>query len=79
MSMDNSPRDDEPVVRVTLTTIYAEQLSLKGIIAPVPAQVSDHEVRIRAIEKYLWIWIGASGVLGAGAAQLVDYLISTAQ
>lgn len=69
---------DEPVVKVTLTTIYTEQLALKALVGPVPGTVNDHEVRIRAIEKYLWIWIGASGILGAGAGQLVNYLISTA-
>lgn len=67
---------DEPVVRVTLTTIYTQLLTLNERIAPVPGQVADHEVRIRAIEKYLWIWIGASGVLGAGLGQIANMLIN---
>jgi hypothetical protein len=65
--------NEEPVARITLTTIYTEVVKLTGI----PSQVKDHEVRIRAIEKYLWIWIGAAGVIGAGAAQLVSYLINS--
>lgn len=73
-----SDEPDEPVARITLTTIYTELLKLTTAFGPIPERVSDHEVRIRAIEKYLWIWIGASGVLGAGAAQLINYLISTA-
>lgn len=76
--MTGGDEADEPVVKVTLTTIYTELLTLKSNLNGVPRQVSDHEVRIRAIEKYLWIWIGASGILGAGAGQLVNYLISTA-
>lgn len=67
---------EEPAVKVTLTTIYDKLLGLEERLAPLPGHVSDHEVRIRAIEKYLWIWIGASGVLGAGAGQLINYLVS---
>jgi len=71
MSMDIGPQE-EPVARITLTTIYTEVVKLTGI----PSQVSDHEVRIRAIEKYLWIWIGAAGGAGAGITQLVNSLIT---
>lgn len=67
--------DDEPVVRVTLTTIYNKLLDVEDKVDPLPARVNDHEVRIRAIEKYLWIWIGASAVLGAGASQFATALI----
>jgi hypothetical protein len=67
---------DEPTVRVTLGTIYDKLLHLEAVIAPLPGHVLDHEVRIRAIEKYLWILIGASGVLGAGAGQLINFLLN---
>lgn len=67
---------DEIGVKVTLGAIYDKLLGLEEKLAPLPDHVSDHEVRIRAIEKYLWIWIGASGVLGAGAGQLLNYLVS---
>lgn len=67
--------DDEPVVKVTLTTIYDKLLDVEAKVDPLPERVSDHEVRIRAIEKYLWIWIGAAAVLGAGASQFATTLI----
>lgn len=68
--------EDEPVVKVTLTTIYDKLLDVEDKVNPVPDQISDHEVRIRAIEKYLWIWIGAAAVLGGGASNLVQTLIT---
>ena len=68
--------EEEAVVRVTLTTIYNKLLDVEDIVNPLPKQVSDHEVRIRAIEKYLWIWIGASGVLGAGAGQVLNAIFT---
>lgn len=70
MSMDTP--QEEPVARITLTTIYTEVVKLTGI----PGQVSDHEIRIRAIEKYLWIWIGAAGGAGAGITQLINSFVN---
>lgn len=67
---------DDAGVRVTLATIYDKLLHVESVIAPIPDHVSDHEIRIRAIEKYLWIWIGASGVLGAGAGQIINFFIN---
>ena len=66
----------EPSTRVSLGTIYAIVLDTNRKLDPLPEKVHDHEVRIRAIEKYLWIWIGASGVLGAGLGQLISTLVT---
>ena len=68
--------DAEPSTRVTLKDVYAVALETKEALYPLPATVRDHEVRIRAIEKYLWIWIGASGVLGAGIGQLISFIFN---
>ena len=66
------PDVEGPHVKVTLDVIYDTLLTMQAQVAPLPARVDDHEVRIRAIEKYLWIWIGASGLAGAGVASVVQ-------
>lgn len=66
------PPEDGPHVKVTLDVIYNAVLGLKEQLAPLPDRVDDHEIRIRAIEKYLWIWIGASGLAGAGVASVIQ-------
>jgi hypothetical protein len=68
--------ENEPSTRVTLGAVYNLVLEVKEVVSPLPHQVNDHEIRIRAIEKYLWIWIGASGVLGAGIGQIINSLVS---
>ena len=69
--------DTEPSTRITLSTIYGLLLETKTIVTPLPEKVNDHEIRIRAIEKYLWVWIGASGVTGAGIGQLLTTIIGS--
>lgn len=67
---------DEPSTRVTLGAIYSKLLEVDKKVDPIPEQVRDHEIRIRAIEKYLWVWIGAAGVGGAGIGQIINTLIN---
>lgn len=71
-----SADENDGRVFITNQKIYDVLMEVKGTVTPLPAQVSDHEVRIRAIEKYLWIWIGAAGVLGAGASQMVSFVLA---
>lgn len=67
---------DEPATRVTLGTVYNLVLELKEDLSGLPRKVEDHEIRIRAIEKYLWVWIGAAGVGGAGVGQIINTIIN---
>lgn len=67
---------EEAVVKVTLSRIYDKLLDVEAKVDPLPERVNDHEVRIRAIEKYLWVWIGAAGVGGAGVGQIINTIIN---
>lgn len=66
----------EPSTRITLHAVYNLVLELKDDLTGLPRRVDDHEIRIRAIEKYLWVWIGAAGVGGAGLGQIINTLIN---
>lgn len=68
--------EQEPSTRVTLGRVYDLVLEMKEELSGIPRKVDDHEVRIRAIEKYLWVWIGAAGVGGAGLGQIINTLIN---
>ncbi len=37
----------------------------------------DHESRIRSLEKNMWKWVGASSVISAGIAYLMQFLIKS--
>lgn len=55
--------DEQPVVKVTLATIYDKLLEVDKKVDPIPATVADHEKRIRAIETRVWSAIGAVGLM----------------
>lgn len=67
---------NEPATRVTLGKVYDLVLELREELSGLPRKVDDHEIRIRAIEKYLWVWIGAAGVGGAGVGQIINTIIN---
>lgn len=64
----------EPVVRVTLTTIYDKLLDVDKKVDPIPAAIRDHETRIRSLEKHVWMWLGSASIGGG----LVTVLVSRA-
>lgn len=69
--------ENEPAARVTLSAIYGILVELQQTVNPLSRQVSDHEVRIRAIEKYFWVWLGAAGVSGGIVTQIANQLLSS--
>lgn len=40
-------------------------------------QVGDHETRIRAMEKYQWLQMGAAGVVGAIVVEIINLVSGT--
>jgi hypothetical protein len=75
-----TPIPDGSVV-ITPTEVYAEvratgdavrQLAAK--LDGVPQQLSDHEMRLRALERLVWRAAGAGCVLGAGAGYAASTL-----
>lgn len=76
----NPPLDDhdaqEIVVKVSLTTIYAKLLELDGLVRPIVPMQTDHEARLRMVERAQAFAAGRAGVVGAMAGALAAWLIS---
>lgn len=47
--------------------LAAQVAELVGKFGDVPRQLHDHETRIRALERRLWMALGAASVVGAVA------------
>lgn len=62
----------EPAVRVTLETIYLKLLDVEKKVDPLPPKVADLESRLRAIERQVWMWVGAAAIGGGGIYALVE-------
>lgn len=67
----------EPTVKVTMRDVYDLLLDLKATVDKMdgqPAQLQDHETRIRSLERKVWIAAGtataAGGLLGSIGQQL---------
>lgn len=61
----------EPFVKVSLDAIYAVVIETKqtlteivGHLDTTKSEVADHESRLRAVERRLWMMAGAGGLLG---------------
>lgn len=39
-------------------------------------KIEDHESRLRAVERKLWIAMGAAGMVGGGVGQLVEVFMN---
>lgn len=53
-------------VRVTLASLAAEVKAANAAAAVRDTQHADHELRLRALEKFRWLLVGG-GALGGGA------------
>lgn len=66
----------EPHVIITLQTIYDKLVDVERKVDPLPQQVTDHESRIRALEKRVWGWTalsgGGGGIIGAVLTQIIN-------
>lgn len=61
-----------PVVKVTLDAIYATVLGIDKKVDPIPGTLLDHETRIRALERHVWLWLGAASVGGGGLTVIIS-------
>lgn len=72
--------DEKTVVRVTLDRIYEQVIATKDLLAPIPAQVHDHETRIRSLETFKAKTEGArgfvTGVMYVGGGALVGFILN---
>lgn len=62
---------------VTLKTVYDEVVNVKDTlnganIPDIKADVSDHEYRIRELEKWVWRASGLAALAGAGISQMIS-------
>lgn len=62
-----------------LITLISEVKALREDIARVgdttATKLGDHEARLRSLEQKIWIWTGASGIIGAAASFAANHLI----
>lgn len=62
-----SPHTGNAPAVITLREVYDLVVEVKDSVAIVPAhaeQLKDHETRLRALERKLWLLAGASAVAG---------------
>lgn len=72
---DTSAVSIDPHVKITLHDIYGALLGVQADVAEIKStsrSITDHETRIRSLEK--WVW-GAAG-LGAGGGAALSQIIT---
>ncbi len=60
-------------VEITLKDVYDVVVRLDR--ANIPDRVDDHELRIRALEKYVWAWAGGAALTGGVIGQALNLAI----
>jgi hypothetical protein len=64
---------DEAVI--TLREVYDLVLELKTEMAPTPRLLTDHEDRIRELERKVWSFSGISAIAAVVLSQVVSLLV----
>jgi hypothetical protein len=62
----------EPGTTVTLHDVWEVVVRIDKMIQPIPATLSDHETRLRALEWRLRVVAGVALVLGVALGQHID-------
>lgn len=65
-----TPPPDDPHTIVTLGEILKEVRSLKETLGHMPEKVTDHESRLRALERKVWGIGGAAALSGAVLSEI---------
>jgi hypothetical protein len=66
-----SQEEAEAPVRITLRDIYEVVVRLDK--ANASERLTDHEDRIRALERQVWAWAGGAALAGALIGQIVQF------
>lgn len=75
---DTSSVAIDPHVKITLRDIYGALLGVQSDVAEIKGHslsISDHETRIRALEKWVWGAAGLGTVGGAALGQLISAIM----
>ena len=75
MTPPSNPETGGIHVKITLDDIYRELIELKRSVNDVPADVQDHESRIRTLEKVVWSAAGISGILSGALVAIIQGLL----
>jgi len=66
---------DHDHIITLLSEVKGIRNDIKDIKDGVKDSITDHESRIRILEKKQWLWSGAAGIVSAGIALIAQYLI----
>lgn len=76
--VDTSAVAIDPHVKITLHDIYGAVLGLQSDMAEIKGSsttVSDHETRIRALERWIWRASGIAAAIGAAGGTALTQVL----
>ncbi len=66
---------DLGAVTITAKEVYDKLSELVVAMSPVPKQVEDHEIRLRGLERKIWMAAGFAAAIGTGLGTLLSQLM----